>query len=1726
MTPRSKGAGEKQRTLSSREEAAQKRIGDLRRRLLDLSNSNRLLNYRFSSRTRRQIRLIDELPNVLLRRLGEGKRLVFKALPEVGDHPRDEASDEFLLALEQAKRSDEEYLAALKNLNEEDDEAGRRIERALRDRLRKTLGMPDRRLLDQTSRAEWARRNGIEPSFDLPVAKNPPKPSHLDDDVQTLLLPEEMERALSGIDDQARITLQEKGVNTLYLALGYLEWYEAPSSQTPMYAPLLLHPVSIERKIQRGRYRYSIGSLGDETEVNITLSERLHQDFHRRLPPLGEGDTPERYFHKVTKTIEEMRGWRVRRFAVLGHFAFARLVMFQDLQDTNWPGGIGIIRNPVIADLFAGPGAAAAAYFAEDYEVDEPAIAAKVPLLITDADSSQFSAIADVMVGKNLAIKGPPGTGKSQTITNIIAAALARGKTVLFVAEKMAALNVVKDRLEKTGLGYFCLELHSTKARKKDLLESLDQRLKKQNRLAPDGDLAAATKELERTRALLSDYVATINRPFGASGKTIHQILWFEQRTRTGREDLPQTLQNVDLAGAKEMTRHDVSALKDELKVLADAYADATSGGSLDSNPWFGIGDAALDYFGRERVVHDMEASRDALHQIAGVQATIEERLGVQLPRTLSEALKLSQVLARLPAPAHGVDLELYAMLHAPDAREALGALQADQAAWLETARKLAEWTPDPNALKEHHNELHELASLASELGLDAPLTKLTERAANLRAEADQLERAIVFSRQLAAAFVADGRLTATIARKLLAGAKQAAALPADLLPLRHPGLFDEQASATLQQAQERAQILAERIAQLSERLIVTLNGQPEQWRHHAQVLRSARFPSSLFRRDLRIAKAHWRGMRRKPAKGKRQQMAADFEVLAECIEIAASFMSDAHVRAACGPHFRGHETEFKSLLQVNGYALAVKRIFCGNDLINERVRSRLLEGSIDALGQLASLARDPQSALTEATIAKISDPEIDLMAYHRSLNTRAQQIAELGRRALALGLNSDLPVGHIPDVARVVMARLQAEAKIEANGTARALLGPRWRGAETDRSLISNVLHAAAEVESARLPEPLRAHLYHAERDTRISDLRETEARLNDAINAASEAWGRAKVGGKIDEAAFFSHALEQTAVASARRRIDRAVEAPDQLMVWVTYLAACEECAAHGLTGIVDAFAGQPLEASKLSDALDRVFWRTLARAALTEFPAVGRFRGLQLDNARKRFRQLDEEIIRMHRNELAASLCRRPIDPGYKGDHRKDDTGLVLVHHEISKQRRHIAIRELLDRAGGSIQQMKPCFMMSPLSVAQFLKPDGPRFDLVLVDEASQMRPEEALGAIARGGQLVVVGDPMQLPPTSFFDRVDRIEEEDLDEQEVEDRESILDLALAEFRPARNLRWHYRSRHESLIAFSNRRFYDDDLIVFPSPLDPQREKRQPRLGVYHHFASGKYKGRINIEEARKVAEAAIEFMVAQPAKSLGVVTLNQPQSEVLREEIERLVARDTAAQQYIEQWEGTLEPFFVKNLENVQGDERDVIFISTVYGPDATTGVVLNRFGPINGIHGHRRLNVLFTRAKDRVEVFTSMKPGDIRPDQDSKQGVHVLKAYLEYAETGQLEAGIASGREPDSEFEKLVRDRLREKGYETVSQVGVAGYFIDLAVKHPKRTGFILGIECDGASYHSSRSARDRDRLRQLVLEGLRWNIYRIWSTDWFQNPQEELRRLLNHLERLVREEGSP
>jgi very-short-patch-repair endonuclease len=421
------------------------------------------------------------------------------------------------------------------------------------------------------------------------------------------------------------------------------------------------------------------------------------------------------------------------------------------------------------------------------------------------------------------------------------------------------------------------------------------------------------------------------------------------------------------------------------------------------------------------------------------------------------------------------------------------------------------------------------------------------------------------------------------------------------------------------------------------------------------------------------------------------------------------------------------------------------------------------------------------------------------------------------------------------------------------------------------------------------------------------------------------------------------------------------------------------------------------------------------------------------------------------------------------------------------------------------------MKPVWMMSPSSVAQYVQPETVTFDLIVIDEASQMRPEYAVSAILRGQQVVVVGDSKQLPPTDFFQTslagmTDGEAGEDDDGITV-DTESILDLAHSRIGTRRQLNWHYRSRHESLIQFSNRQFYDRRLVVFPSP-----STDDPLLGVKHYYVKGTYEASINQDEAEAVIRDAIGLMIAHPECSMGIATMNIKQTELIKAEFDRLAGEQEAVRNYIAAWEGGIDRFFIKNLENVQGDERDIILISTVYGPDQT-GRVMQRFGPIASDVGHRRLNVLVTRARLSTRLYTSLRSGDVKIVEGSKPGTVATQAYLTYAEGG-ARFDLADGGEPDSDFEVFVADRLSAAGFEVVHQVGVEKFRIDLGVKHADYPlGFVAGIECDGARYHSGFTVRDRDKIRQAVLEGLGWKIYRVWSTDWFTDPDREAAKLV-------------
>lgn len=477
------------------------------------------------------------------------------------------------------------------------------------------------------------------------------------------------------------------------------------------------------------------------------------------------------------------------------------------------------------------------------------------------------------------------------------------------------------------------------------------------------------------------------------------------------------------------------------------------------------------------------------------------------------------------------------------------------------------------------------------------------------------------------------------------------------------------------------------------------------------------------------------------------------------------------------------------------------------------------------------------------------------------------------------------------------------------------------------------------------------------------------------------------------------------------------------------------------------------------------------------------------------------------------------------------RGDFGGMGTIRSEVGKRIRHMPIRKLISKAGDAVQRLKPVMLMSPLSVAQYLPPDEISFDVLIIDEASQVRPEDALGALARTKQVVVVGDRKQLPPTNFFGRSNN-NDEDVDDDEYEDEldgakatelESILTLCEARGMRAETLEWHYRSRDPSLIKVSNSEFYGSRLVLPPSPLehDDSAGLSFRRVnGVYHPSGSKTGKPATNPIEADAIVEELRRHARDMPDVSAGVVTFSMAQRSMVNERLELARRQDAVLDDFLR--EGGVEDVFVKNIENVQGDERDIIYISVGYGP-REPGKKLHSmsFGPVNSEGGERRLNVLFSRSRMKCVVFCSFDPADIDTSRTTKRGPKVLKKFLQFAKTGELPEDVEAKGFFDSPFEEDVAAVIEDLGYKVDAQIGTAGFRIDLGVRHPDNVSqYMLAVECDGATYHSALWARERDRLRQDVLEYLGWRFHRVWSTDWFYRRSQEIDALKRALEQAV------
>ena len=1257
-----------------------------------------------------------------------------------------------------------------------------------------------------------------------------------DKKLATDLTPKELQKRLYYINNQAKTMLQEQGYNILYLAVGFLEWKDKSKPRQKNKAPLVLIPVSMERK--KVGESFNLEWTGEDIQTNISLKAKLLEggielpDFEFKK----YGEVIDHYLASVKRAVSRMDGWTVNSNVALGFFSFTKFVMYNDLNPEAWEDNVDLTKNELIQAIF-NPAKNDQESFREE-DIDSR-LEYQNMYQVLDADSSQIAAIQDVKAGRNLVVEGPPGTGKSQTIVNLIAELLAEGKSVLFVSEKMAALDVVKDRLTGVGLGKFVLELHSHKTRRKKFLKDLQKatNVRTQEPLNIDQTI----RKLETLRRQLDDYSQIIHMPAFAVNLSPFQLYGMKESADDHFARKNTLMPLVRFESPENVTLKDLDDMKIALENLAELYQTISK-----ENPW----------------------SKCA-------------------PKSL------------LPADLREIEMLINDTLHALDSF----LVERGRVYDIYGIKK-------PDTLNEFQNSLSAFEIIKSQ-------------------NAELIDASILKS-----------------------------------------GAWDNNNDDAFRLIQEL-----------------------EKYQRHAGAL--TKFNQSIFQADID-------------------------RLIYELQHISTK-------------KFRFFSNKQHIELVERYYAVPVP------DSIDE-------------------IIRDLQQAKAVINIRKTLEANNALgQRYYGGywhLNANPNDL-----KAIARWMNE--------------FTALVREGTFSQNTI----------------DLMSKDLF------DFRPERDLAEYIDSGETFVRVL------SRLKDKLNPRSKLIFKRETGDVPFEA-------WQEQLYNWRGQLS-------SLHLWSQYLNTKNALKSSNAKMFVDSIEKRNIKKDDIEALVEGNFADSLLNILFVENQELATFVGELHENRIREFKDLDKKILTLNRKRIYHKLNSN-IPKIFGGTEHPQ---AKILAGEFTRKSGHMPVRKLLEKAGGMIKQIKPCFMMSPLSIAQYLDPTNEelQFDVVIFDEASQVKPEDALGAFMRGKTAVVMGDTQQLPPTSFFDQMS---DADSDEEEATslDMESILHLCKLSF-PVKMLKWHYRSRHESLITVSNREFYDDDLLVYPSP-----SHSDPELGLkfrynpntqYLRGASSK-----NPLEAKDVVEEIFNhFEKYGDTKSLGVGTFSVAQKNAILEELE--VKRKEHPEYEPLFSDNKEERFFVKNLETIQGDERDVILISVGYGYDQDGKMSLN-FGPLNQDGGERRLNVLITRAREKCVVFSNFKAYDMNLTANPPYGVKSLKEFLEYAEN--LTLGTHSVDEnPKEPFEDAIASFLEENGYTVDRQIGCAGFRVDLAIVDDENPGkYILGITTDGKMYSSSKVARDRDRLREQVLTGLGWKLYHLWSTDWYRNRDLGRKKLLENVERSIRE----
>jgi very-short-patch-repair endonuclease len=1522
------------------------------------------------------------------------------------------------------------------------------------------------------------------PSLETYFSEHPPVEMLLTEAEQQLLLTDNklqtaeplarLETRLLNTYYTARTSLEETGVNILYLALGQLSWYEAESSPEPRKAPLVLVPVVLERGTVAERFKLTYS--GAEVEGNLSLQARLKADFGIALPlPELENQSLADYFEAVQAALAGRDRWAVAADAiVLGFFSFSKLMLYRDLDPATWPaaadGTSALVGHPAIGALLGTETGFSDAppSVGEHAFLDTESTAAELHQVL-DADSSQLLALLAVQEGRNLVIQGPPGTGKSQTIANLLAEVIGAGKKVLFVAEKMAALEVVKRRLDALGLGAACLELHSNKANKKSLHDELRHTLAL-GRPAAAAALDERIAQLPPLRNQLNTYTLAVNTPLGHSRRTMQQVAGalLALGEEVGAQQLPRP-PFPDLA-----TWTDADATRAEA-LAARVQATLQKIGPPPQLLFWGTDLTVLLPIDQEQLAVKLQAAQAAVEELGAASAALADLLGLpqSLDRAAASALKPVAQRAHQEAQA----------AHQSGILAALELVQAE-------ATALAQLLQQPPPTDQPTAEA--LAALAQHRHGEA-----------LVAHSGRATSAIAAAQAAAETLAALLRLPApadpAAARALVPVAEHAALAP----PL--PGVavadaFWAQPNSPLPTARQAADAL-NNLHQHYDSVLL-----PEAWGQNLAAERAIlittgtkwwRFLSGAYRGARRQLQQFWRGA----LPSDHHEVVAAIDALHEAARHAQTLREVSPLAGRLfGAAWRAEASDWPALLKIADYLTLTHQL-----LAQQRLPAALL----------TYLAADPSAAAVAAPLAALAAAlpphthalQEAIVVSRRSSSTGEGLAEQLAAEPWPAQTHAVAAwVARIPQ-APTVAARLAAwktvlgayevakkavEAAMPVSGMAAVFRLPSaWSGQSfaSQGQLLSAWQAAAPQPDVVAqalrvLEEGLFVHL------TTAQALREAlaldEARSFGVVGplvAQPLANQRAQLGAWLSDLPALQLAIEWNNVAAVVRADGR----PELLPLAATW----------------------PGAARHLVAAVRQTWLEYLQRLAYAQFPALSQFERAGHEDAAAQFRAADRASLLYNRTRAMTRHFENlpnPSSPLAGGQ-------MMVLKNEFARKRGHMPIRKLMLEAGRVVQAIKPVFMMSPLSVASFLPPGAVEFDLIVFDEASQVKPVDALGAVARGKKLVVVGDSKQLPPTSFFDSLTGAGEDANEENVTADIQSILELCKARQMPERMLRWHYRSLHQSLIAASNHLFYEDKLVIFPSP------GGKGQLGLVYHYLPTTYyeRGttRTNPQEAAAVAAAVLHHARTTPKLTLGVVAFSTVQRQAIQDALEIGRRQHPETEAFFAAHRH--EPFFIKNLENVQGDERDVILISIGYGR-TKDGYLTMSFGPLNGEGGERRLNVLITRAKQRCEVFTNLTADDLDLNRTRAKGVAALKTFLNFAQHRRLNQNEETGRELESPFEEAVYRALAARGYTVRPQIGSQGFYIDLAVVDPDVPGrYVLGIECDGAMYHSARSARDRDRLRQQVLEAVGWRLHRIWSTDWFRDPARETDRAVAAIE---------